>query len=304
MVSGNCAAGFGVCCLFITSTSGAEINNNCTYIQNPNYPSAYGAETAISFKVSKCSASVCTLRLDFESFTTAGPVGTSDVTAAIDTFQITTLPTQYTIPAISGENSGYHVYVEVGKDASATATLDFSFGTSTIARSWEIKVTQLECSNPGRPYDSGCLQYFTGTTGRIESFNFPQTTAANQQHLHSQNYNICIRKESGYSCVQYTPCSDTPTFSVSGTATSKTGSNCSTDWLEIQGGTTCGGSNTLINRYCGSKFSNADGGTVDGSVCDCNSPFSLTFVSNSEAVEAPAATAVQRGFCLEYTLTN
>ena len=48
---------FGVCCLFITSTSGAEINNNCTYIQNPNYPSAYGAETAISFKVSKCSAS-------------------------------------------------------------------------------------------------------------------------------------------------------------------------------------------------------------------------------------------------------
>ena len=88
------------------------------------------------------------------------------------------------------KNFGLHilisVYVEVGKDASATATLDFSFGTSTIARSWEIKVTQLECSNPGRPYDSGCLQYFTGTTGRIESFNFPQTTAANQQHLHSQ----------------------------------------------------------------------------------------------------------------------
>ena len=132
-------------------------------------------------------------------------------------FPIFQSPTQYTIPAISGENSGYHgnsmiiirtiqikvhlaywikthpyihilisVYVEVGKDASATATLDFSFGSSTIARSWEIKVTQLECSNPGRPYDSGCLQYFTGTTGRIESFNFPQTTTANQQHLHSQ----------------------------------------------------------------------------------------------------------------------
>ena len=96
---------------------------------------------------------------------------------------------------------------------------------------------------------------------------FPQTN-----HLCALNssYNICIRKESGYSCVQYTPCSDTPTFSVSGTATSKTGSNCSTDWLEIQGGTTCGGSNTLINRYCGSKFSNADGGTVDGSVCGIN----------------------------------
>ena len=83
----------------------------------------------------------------------------------------------------------------------------------------------------------------------------------------NSSYNICIRKESGYNCVQYSPCSDTPAFSVSGTATSKTGSNCSTDWLEIQGGTTCGGSNSLINRYCGSKFSNADGGTIDGSVC-------------------------------------
>ena len=39
----------------------------------------------------KILTGVCTLRLDFESFTTAGPVGTSDVTAAIDTFQITTV---------------------------------------------------------------------------------------------------------------------------------------------------------------------------------------------------------------------
>ena len=39
-------------------------------------------------------------------------------------------------------------------------------------------------------------------------------------------------------------------------------------------------------------------------ISDCDSPFSLTFATNSNAVEAPAATAVQRGFCLEYTLTN
>ena len=91
--------------------------------------------------------------------------------------------------------------------------------------------------------------------------------AYNYKYALNSSYNICIRKESGYNCVQYTPCSDAPTFGVSGTATSKTGSNCSTDWLEIQGGTTCGGSNSLINRYCGSKFSNVDGGTVDGSVC-------------------------------------
>merc|ERR1712018_1101276 len=66
-VSGNCAAGFGVCCLFITSTSGATVSQNCSYIQNPNFPSAYASETAISFTVTKCSSDVCALRLDLET---------------------------------------------------------------------------------------------------------------------------------------------------------------------------------------------------------------------------------------------
>ena len=63
--------------------------------------------------------------------------------------------------------------------------ISFEFG-NIVARSWEIKVTQIECCNPGRPYDSGCFQYFTGTTGRIESFNFNQPTSSTQQHLASQ----------------------------------------------------------------------------------------------------------------------
>ena len=42
--------------------------------------------------------------------------------------------------------------------------LIFSFGTNTasVSRSWEIKVTQIECWSNARPYDSGCDQYFTG----------------------------------------------------------------------------------------------------------------------------------------------
>ena len=37
-------------------------------------------------------------------------------------------------------------------------------------------------ANIFRPTDPGCLQYHTGTTGRIETFNFQ----ANSQHLISQ----------------------------------------------------------------------------------------------------------------------
>ena len=75
------------------------------------------------------------------------------------------------------------VFVELGTDAAANAALAFTFGTQSISRFWEIKVTQLECTNRSKP-PSGCLQYFTGTTGRIETFNFQNS--GTPQHLHDQ----------------------------------------------------------------------------------------------------------------------
>ena len=83
----------------------------------------------------------------------------------------------------------YHftVYIEVGPDSGAYISLTFTFGTgTTISRYWEIHVTQHECSSTARPYDSGCLQYHTGSAGRIESFNFAQSTSSLYGHLHSQ----------------------------------------------------------------------------------------------------------------------
>ena len=46
---------FGVCCLFLVSSSGGTINQNCTYIRNPNFPSVYGSTTAVSYTIQKCS---------------------------------------------------------------------------------------------------------------------------------------------------------------------------------------------------------------------------------------------------------
>jgi len=308
-VSGNCAAGFGVCCLFITSAAGGSVDQNCSYIQNPNFPNAYASAAAISYTINKCSSDVCTLRLDFETFTTAGPTTTSDVNAAVDTLQITTTPNQGTISALAGENSGYHAYVEVGPDTGATATLAFTFGTSTLARTWDIKVTQLACSSTSRPA-SGCLQYFTQSSGRIESYNFPgdAATPSIQQHLHSQNQNICIRSN-GFRCIRYTACSETNSFTVSGPAITNVGTLCSLDFVEITGAFGCGSMDNftphLADRICGEVF-----GTVvqvsaaPMAVCDCTAPFNVNFVTNSHVVDAGIATVPNRGFCLEYEQFN
>ena len=78
------------------------------------------------------------------------------------------------------------------------------------------------------------------------------------------SYNICIRKNAGYSCITYTVCDDTG-FSVSnsnGAAKSMTGSDCTADYLEIVGATASQNGNTIINRLCGEVFGLADEGAI------------------------------------------
>merc|ERR1712223_2081396 len=285
--SGNCAAGFGVCCLFVYSSASTTISQNCSYIQNPNFPSAYASTSTIAWQINKCATNICTMRLDFETFTTTGPTVTNDATTAtlMDSFVVTSSPSGFTAPTIAGENKGQHIYVEVGPDSGAYITMTFTFGTSTtISRYWEIHVTQHECSSTARPYDSGCLQYHTGSAGRLESFNFAQSTTSLYGHLHSQDYNICIRQEQGACCIKYSLCDDTYSFAIMNNEQSvATGANqgtyCDADHIEITGlKKECGGSNQGADRICGAAFNLEQGNTVAASsLCDCTSPFVVKF---------------------------
>lgn len=56
IAQGTCAAGFGVCCVFLVSASGGTISQNCTYVQNPGFPSTYGDTAELTYTVYKCSA--------------------------------------------------------------------------------------------------------------------------------------------------------------------------------------------------------------------------------------------------------
>merc|ERR1711899_298851 len=310
--SGNCAAGFGVCCLFVYSSASTTISQNCSYIQNPNFPSAYASTSTIAWQINKCATNICTMRLDFETFTTTGPTVTNDATTAtlLDSFVVTSSPSGFTAPTISGENKGQHIYVEVGPDSGAYITMTFTFGTSTtISRYWEIHVTQHECSSIARPYDAGCLQYHTGSAGRLESFNFAQSTSSLYGHLHSQDYNICIRQEQGACCIKYSLCDDTYSFAIMNNEQSvATGANqgtyCDADHIEITGlKKECGGSNQGADRICGGAFNVEAGNTVSASsLCDCTAPFVVKFSATILAADTKAAPTdqPQRGFCLQY----
>ncbi|XP_059097323.1 uncharacterized protein LOC131891710 [Tigriopus californicus] len=314
--AGSCAAGFGVCCIFLISNSGGTVTQNCSYIRNPNFPNPYDSTSSVSYTIQKCSSSVCSLRLDFETFSiqgTGNTVETNTLAApptlggvCLDTFTAT-VNTGHRIPTICGQNTGHHIYVDIGYLPTDTAQLNFGFTGAATNRQWEIKVTQIPCNTQGHPIGSGCLQYLTGLTGRLTTFNFLPT---NDNHLANQDYSICIRQEAGFCCIEYSLCPDVNSFSLDTNGANmkaKIDTSCSVDHIVIEGGhATCSGPNPpmgTVNKLCGDKINTFHEFMENVPICDCTAPFIVDIFTDEDVDAGDQATAnpVQsRGLCLEY----
>jgi len=303
--SGNCAAGFGVCCLFIVTATSTTIDQNCTYIQNPSFPSVYSSQTALTYTINKCSSDVCSVRLDFETFQIKGPADTLEATggACVDGF-VASGTSGITTPTICGLNSGQHIYVEMGNSGSTDAAeLAFSFSGDSTARTWEIKATQVPCgANYRQP--EGCLQYHTTLTGRFQTFNFADSTTP--IHLASQNYGICIRQEDGYCCIQYSLCADANSWSLGMQVADKAATDnlCLEDYVGIPGATNncaAGPNAPTVNAFCGQLFGTVEGMTAaltQTNICDCTAPFIVRI--NTDVTPDVVTDEPNRGLCLEY----
>ena len=102
-----------------------------------------------------------------------------------------------------------------------------------------------------------------------------------QQLIYS--YSICVRKEAGYCCIQYSPCSDTGSWTINqikaaGSLETET-TNCAADYVTINGAAAACPNTTPqviqpINQVCGGIFSGVDTSTVAGTVCGMHN---LTF---------------------------
>ena len=92
----------------MTATSDT-IDQNCTYIQNPSFPSVYSSQTALTYTINKCSNDVCSVRLDFETFATQGPALTDESVGGTCTDSFVASGTSgITSPVICGSNAGQH----------------------------------------------------------------------------------------------------------------------------------------------------------------------------------------------------
>jgi len=275
--SGNCAAGFGVCCVFSTSTCGATLSQNCSYFTNPGFPSTYSTTGSCSFTVAKSQDDICQLRLDFDTLAMGvmpqitiaansnyGCCGSSCATiiavasSPMDSLTVTG-QTGSNPPVICGINTGSHMYLEMGTLATDTATLATYLGSgATGTRQWNIKVSQISCSAAWRA-PTGCVQYYTGVSQPVTSYGHQSG-----QLLQSQNYNACTRQELGYcsnswreagqaSLAGTTSLSPDP-FGMTDAETTGEGENtlCVNSYVHIAGGDLGTGLPTgLSNTWCG-----------------------------------------------------
>ncbi|KRJ97175.1 uncharacterized protein Dyak_GE18201, isoform B [Drosophila yakuba] len=227
---GECAMGFGVCCVFLASCN-TTISNNMTYIVSPGFPSFMPSNfTGCRLRVKMISDEISQVRIDFHHFTLGQPNRRTGVCDG-DVFSIGGGPGGNL--SLCGQNS---VYYDVGSRASprqstlygslrpvdastgtgnSTSTgdrfIDISLGLSSRLlplRIWEMSVVQIPFIQRA---PAGCLQYHTGTEGIMQTFNF----AENGRHLANQNYRICVRQELDMCSILYQPC-DEQSFRIGG----------------------------------------------------------------------------------------
>ncbi|XP_034473893.1 uncharacterized protein LOC117781250 [Drosophila innubila] len=228
---GECAMGFGVCCVFMADCNGT-IANNLTYFVSPGFPSFMPSNfTECKLRVKIMSDDISQLRLDFDHFSLGQPNRRTGVCDG-DVFNIRGGPRGSF--QLCGQNSGQHLYYDVGiRSLPRQSTLYGSLRPALPAnvtvnnlqdqlieislnvskrflpmRLWEIRVLQIPF-NQRAP--AGCLQYHTGVEGVLQTFNF----AENGRHLANQHYKICVRQELEMCSIIYQPC-DEQSFRIGG----------------------------------------------------------------------------------------
>jgi len=343
--SGSCASSFGVCCVFEKSCGAGTIAENCTYFTSSDR--TLGGSCSLT--ICKCSSDVCQLRLDFESFTLNNPVTVTTLTSliavgagassslgkcAVDSFTVSA-PGGKAPPSLCGVNTGYHMYVPASDSCNVLGSQFGSASTATTS-AFTIKVTQVECNSKTRAPD-GCLQYFTGTTGTIETFNYNNLGGV---LLTNQDYSACVRSERTMCTICYY--AETTSFKMNvfngiaangakgfDTLCGYEGHNAEAtsgggyDYIEIPNGqcdspypATDIEATETNDRYCGTSFvcmgaAGAASGEANAknTVCSSTRPFKLSVHSDdleygNPAADSEGSLANNRGFQIKYFMRD
>ncbi|XP_042859724.1 mucin-5AC-like isoform X2 [Penaeus japonicus] len=188
VASGKCSTG-GVCCV-VPSVCGGTIARNRTWFVNKDFPKKSRDAGDCLITIKKFASRVKQVRLDFSSLQLEKPrLGRclSDALMVRRRSKGRSEELEVT-PQLCGDNSGQHVYVDVGEDESEVKVqvrLQPTLGRSNTDREWRILVTQHDDSDKA---PEGCLQYYSQKSASVRSLNYDDNFAD------KLNYDICFNK--------------------------------------------------------------------------------------------------------------
>ncbi|KAK4321738.1 hypothetical protein Pmani_007478 [Petrolisthes manimaculis] len=177
---GSCADNFGVCC-YIEVSCGGTSSTNGTHLVSPGYPATYTNALTCTITFTRTPQHTCQLRLDFLEFESFPPDQYGKCVE--DQMKVDGEPKFQYLCGTSPPD--WHFYLDVAGKPNPTV-FTFLTTSSTFVRKFKIRISTIPCHQriPG-----GCGQYFTSTTGTIQSFNYGGF------YLAGVDYAICFRKE-------------------------------------------------------------------------------------------------------------
>merc|ERR1712223_2379635 len=211
--SGNCASGFGVCC-FRRITEPGAVTESLTHIESEGFPTPVAAlneanvqQIPRAFPI-MTDSSVCAVKFDFINVQLNYPVaagataGTCGDTLTVATPARGATSAGFVPGALCGVLTGQHMFVDVNTSGGAmAATININTDNTAFNRFWKILVQRIACDSPDLP-PAGCLQFFTGLSGMITSFNGARMGDAHQM-IQNQQYRVCIKRGAGMCGVRY-----------------------------------------------------------------------------------------------------
>ncbi|XP_022650638.1 uncharacterized protein LOC111266043 [Varroa jacobsoni] len=284
---GRCAEGYGVCCRVAFTCKMVNKRNETEFV-NPSYPNGETGTSTCDVTLEK-TPDICQIRLDFIDFSLAQP--DEKGLCSRDAFMVrNTVGEKF--PILCGENSGQHIYVDMGRQSGNPVVLSVvSTGAHSHERKWRIKVSYIPCGSLDI-VPPGCLQYFRSPSAIVRSFNYGAQLSGNVRYLSNLRYSICLRVEENFCSIKWeTDDSDSFNFGRpydGGTS----GANCEDDFVTIDQGSTYG-MGPGEDRFCGNRLHERN------VLISHSKPFQLRVTSNSDA--AGNSMEAQTGFSLRYT---
>lgn len=233
--SGSCADGFGVCCSFLINGCGMTSSENITYWTNPTTVMPSCGITVCPTNSDICALRIDFATFVITGPSTLSTIqarrrygqpatdiadapmvlegGSFTTNCLIDVFQTTSTSSATNAGPLCGTLTGQHLYLQADVDKCNLLQFDLGDFASTntapqtndrgvgalAARSWDITVSQIECSSPVLP-PPGCTKYFWANSGRAELSTYNFQAAAGTTHLANQHERMCVRRERG-NCV-------------------------------------------------------------------------------------------------------